>query len=296
MEFNLNKSKKAGKIVAEAREYGKSLIKEGKKYIDVADAVEKKIFELGARPAFPCNISVNDIAAHHVPAFGETAAFKSGDLVKLDVGAHIDGHVVDTAITISIGDNAENKNLIKAAASALDAAIELAKPGVSVSKIGKVVGETIESLGLRPIRNLSGHLVELYNLHAGISIPNFDNKSAVKLEDGMVIAIEPFASTGNGYVVEGSEREIFMLEKIGNIRTGREILEHIATEFNTLPFAKRWLVKEFGALKVNLALKEMLAKGILRDYPVLDEKKGSKVAQAEHTILVAEKPLVLTKL
>jgi len=289
-------SKKAGKIVAGALEYGKTLIKEGKLYSDVADAVEEKIAKLGAKPAFPCNISVNNAASHQVPAFGDTNVFKTGDLVKLDVGAHIDGHIADGAITVSVGENPENHKLIEAANAALNAAVALAKPGVEVSKIGKAVSDTIESFGFKPVRNLAGHQIEEFELHAGLSIPNFDSKSKLKLEDGMVIALEPFATTGSGYVSEGSSREIFMLQKISNIRSNREILEHIINEYEELPFAKRWLIRKFGAIKVNLALKEMLSKGILREFPILAEIPGSKVAQAEHTVLVAEKPLILTKI
>ena len=289
-------SKKAGKIVAEALEYGKSLIKEGKLYADVADAVEEKIIKLGAKPAFPCNISVNNAASHQVPAFGDTGVFKTGDLVKLDAGAHIDGHIADGAITVSLGENLENHKLIEAANAALNAAVALAKPGVEVSQIGKAVSDTIESFGFKPIRNLAGHQIEEFNLHAGLSIPNFDSKSKLKLEDGMVIALEPFVTTGSGYVSEGASREIFILQKISNIRSNREILEHIINEYDELPFAKRWLVRKFGAVKVNLALREMLSKGILREFPILVEISGSKVAQAEHTVLVAEKPIILTKI
>ena len=289
-------SKKAGKIVAEALEYGKTLITEGKKYAEVADAVEEKILKSGAGLAFPCNISINNSASHYAPPFNDAGAFKAGDLVKLDVGAHIDGNIADGAITISIGKNAENEKLIEAANAALNAAVALAKPGVEVSEIGKAVSDAIESFGFKPVRNLSGHQVEQYELHAGISIPNFDNKNKTKLEDGMIIALEPFATTGSGYVSEGSTREIYMLQKLSNIRTNREILEHIAEEFGELPFAKRWLIRKFGAIKTNLAMKEMLAKGILREFPVLNDVAGSKVAQAEHTVVVASKPIILTKI
>ncbi|MEM4248529.1 MAG: type II methionyl aminopeptidase [Candidatus Nanoarchaeia archaeon] len=289
-------SKKAGKVVAEALEYGRTLIKEGKKYVEVADAVEEKILKSGAKLAFPCNISINNSASHYAPAFNDVGVFKDGDLVKLDVGAHFDGNIADGAITISIGKNNENEKLIDAASAALDAAVALAKPGVAVSDIGRAISNAIESFGFKPIRNLSGHQVKQFDLHAGISIPNFDNKSNIKLEDGMVIALEPFATNGSGYVSEGSTREIYMLQKPGNIRTNREILEYIINEYEGLPFAKRWLIRKFGAVKTNLAMKEMLAKGILHEFPVLNDVAGSKVAQAEHTVIVANKPAITTKI
>jgi len=287
--------RKAGKISAEVREYAASLVKAGALYMDVADKVEQKIIELGAKPGFPCNISVNDVAAHHVPLAGETLAFKEGDLVKVDFGAHINGAVADTAFSVSVKNNPENEKLIEAAGAALEAAIAKVRPGVKISEIGAAVETEIAKRGFLPIKNLCGHSIEQYQLHAGISIPNYDSKSQTRLEEGMIIALEPFATNGNGFISESQEVGVFRLESDGTVRVGKEILEFIASEYSTLPFAKRWLVKKFNPLKVNLFLKEALAKGILHPYNALVEKKGSKVAQAEHTILVKEKPEVLTK-
>ncbi len=290
----LENFRKAGKIAAKVRDYAKTLVKPGILYVDVADAVEKKIFELDARPGFPCNISVNDTAAHHVPLEGETLVFKDGDLVKIDLGVHIEGAIADTAISVSLGKNEENEKLIKASETALAAAIKLSTPGRKVSDIGAAVEQAISALGFRPIKNLSGHLIDIYDLHSDPSIPNFDSKSNVKLEKGMVIALEPFATNGDGFIREGGEIGVYMLEHVTNVRNGRDILEHIANEYQTLPFAKRWIIRKFGTMKVNLFLREAVAKGILHSYNVLLEKKGSKVAQTEHTILIDETPEVMT--
>ncbi|MBI2040555.1 MAG: type II methionyl aminopeptidase [DPANN group archaeon] len=290
----LENFRKAGKLAAKVRDYAKTLIKTGMLYVELADAVEKKIFELGARPGFPCNISVNSTAAHHVPLEGERLAFADGDLVKIDLGVHVEGAVADTAVSVSIGKDEENEKLIKASEAALAAAIKLATPGRKVSEIGRAVEQAISSFGFRPIKNLSGHLVDIYDLHADLTIPNFDNKSNEILEKGMAIAIEPFATDGDGFIREGDEISVFRLERPASVRNGREILEHIASEYVTLPFAKRWLARKFNPLKVNLFLKEAIAKGMLHPYNVLLEKKGSKVAQTEHTILVSETPEILT--
>lgn len=293
--MDVEKIKLAGKIAAEAREYAKNLVKPGVSYLEIAEKVEQKISVLGGRPAFPFNISINNIAAHHTPVFGEKLVLKEGDVVKLDLGAHIDGHIADTAVSVSVGKSEENQKLIAASEAALNAAIKLAIPGTEVWQIGKAVNEEIERLGFRPIRNLTGHLVEIYDLHAGIAIPNFNNKNKTKLEKGMVVAIEPFATNGSGYIEEAAEVEIYRLEKEGNMRSNRDILNFIITEYRTLPFAKRWLVNKFGAVKTNLALKEMMLRGIIHPYHALVEKDGSKVAQTEHTILLGEKQIITTK-
>lgn len=291
----LSRYKKAGEIVVQAKGFAKTLLKEGTLLVDITDKIENKIIELGGRPAFPVNLSVNEIAAHHVPAFGEKITLKVGDLVKVDIGVHVDGFIADTAFSYSIGKSEENEKLIVAANSAVEAALKLAKPGIAVRELGGAVAKEIISGGFQPIRNLTGHMVDEYNLHAGLNVPNYDNGNNTKLEKDMVLAIEPFATIGEGVVVEGKGAEVFKLEKIGMVRTGRDILMHIAEQYKTLPFAKRWLVKKFKLLKTNLLLREAVAKGLLKEYKVLREKTGEKVSQAEHTVIVAEKPIILTR-
>jgi len=291
----LDKYKEAGEIASKAKEFAKTLLKEGALLVDIADKIENKIIELGGKPAFPVNLSINEAAAHYVPAFKETTVLKEGDLVKVDIGVHVDGFIADTAFSYSIGKLEENEKLIVAANSAVDAAVKLVKPGIAVNELGIAIAKEITSAGFQPIRNLTGHMVDEYNLHAGLNVPNYNNGNKTKLEEDMVLAIEPFATPGEGLVVEGKSSEVFKLEKLGMVRTGRDILMHIAEEYRTLPFAKRWLVKKFGLLKTNLMLREAVAKGILKEYKVLREKTGEKVSQAEHTVIVAEEPIITTK-
>ena len=291
----LDDFRKAGRIVAKAREIIPALIKPGALYVEIADKVEQKILELGGRLGFPCNLSVNNVAAHHVPLHGETLALKEGDLVKVDFGAHINGAIADTAVSFSVGKNELNEKLIAASEAALNAAIAAVRPGVKVSEIGAAVEKEITRRGFLPIKNLCGHLIEIYNLHAGISIPNYNTKAQAVLEDGMVIALEPFATNGNGEVAESAEVGVYRLDNEGTVRLGKEILDFIITEYQTLPFAKRWLMKKFNPLKVNLFLKEASAKGILHEYHALLERKGAKVAQSEHTLIIKEKLEIITK-
>ncbi len=295
MDKQLEDFRKAGRIAAEARKYAVSLVKPGLLYLELAEKVEAKILELGGRPAFPCNISVNSVAAHHIPAANEVLALKEGDLLKIDLGVHIDGAIADHAVSVSVGSSAENEKLIEAAEAAVAAAAALAKPGAKVSAIGAAIEKEITSRGFVPIKNLCGHTIEPYTLHAGLSIPNHKTNSSAVLEDGMALAIEPFATTGRGFVDEGPESGVYRIEKNGTVRMGKEILDFIANEYKTLPFAKRWLLKRFNILKVNLFLREAISKGILHSYAELLETKGSKVAQAEHTVLIKEKSEITTK-
>ena len=292
---NQDKYEKAGKISAKVKEFAKTLLKEGALLVKIADKIENKIIELGGKPAFPVNLSINEIAAHYVPAANETTKLKKGDLIKVDVGVHSDGFIADTAFSYSIGKSEENEKLISASKSALDAALKIVKPGISVNEIGAAIADKITSAGFQPIKNLSGHSLDEYILHAGLTIPNYNNGNKTKIKKDTAVEIEPFATSGEGVVIDGKNAEVFMMEKIGMVRSGRDIIAHIADEYRTLPFAKRWLIKKFGLLKTNLFLKEATAKGILKAYKVLREKTGAKVSQAEHTIIVSDKIIITTQ-
>ena len=290
----IEKFVKAGKLTAEARKFAEGQIKEGTKLLDIANAIESKIKQLGGKSAFPVNISINEIAAHYVPKVNDTTILKKGDLVKVDFGVHIDGCAGDIAFSVSIGKNAENEALIGAANSALDAAIATVKPGVEIRKIGSAIESTAKQAGFQVIRNLSGHGIKQFDLHTEPSIPNFDSSEKTKLEMDSIIAIEPFITSGKGFVQEAGSGEVFKVMKFVPMRD-KEILLYIQKEYNKLPFAKRWLVEKFGAARTINAIREALSRGILYEHKTLREVSGAKVAQAEHTILVSEKVSVLTK-
>ena len=295
---NLESWKKAGKIAAEAREYGKTLIKPGKNFLEVSREIEEFIIKKGAKPGFPVQLSINGIAAHYTAFPDDKSIFKEGDLVKLDLGTHVDGFIGDTALTIEVSTN-NNKDLIKASKEALEAAIKLSKPGTKVCEIGEAVSSIINSYNFKPIKNLSGHKVDQYILHSNLSIPNYNNNDKTELQEGIVIAIEPFASTGDGLVKEGKPSSNYRLFNPKPIRDSitREILEFIKKEFKTLPFAKRYLTLKFSLPKVNYALSNLEKEGIIYQYPQLPEKaENCFVSQHEHTIYIKDKPIILTKI
>ena len=288
---------KAGQIVAEVREYAKTIIKDGTPLVEATELIEKKITSLGGKPGFPPDLSINDIAAHYSCLTNEKTIFKKGDLVKIDLGVHINGAIADTAATICVDSN-ENKELIEASRKALDEAIKLIRPGLRVNEIGKVVTEVIEGYGFNSIKNLSGHGIDLFKIHTKPSIPNYDNRSNEVLLDNKVIAIEPFASTGVGLVIEGKSSEVYGVINKKPTRSPivREVLKYIEDEFKTMPFAKRWIVKKFGPGKAQIALTTLERENILYQYPILLEKNQGLVSQTEHSILVREKPILLTKM
>ena len=282
---------KAGEIASEVLEYGRNLIKKDKSVLEIVENVEGKIFQRGGKPAFPAQISINEIAAHF-STVKEEFSIKESDIVKLDVGVHVNGAIGDNAATIG-----NNKELIEASREALNEAIKIIQIGTRLRDIGKVIDNTISSYGFNPVKNLTGHSIELYEQHAGLSIPNYDNNDDFKLKKGMVIAIEPFATTGIGMIEEGKDSGIFKIEKVKSVRTqiSKEILDFITKEYKTLPFTKRWLLKKFPEFKVNFALNNLEKEGIISQYKQLSEKSKGIVSQAEHTLLIDDKIKILTK-
>ncbi len=288
----LDKYIKAGKIAREAREYGKSLIKIGASLLEVSDKIEKKIFELGGKLAFPTQISINDVAAHNCAEPDDKTLFKKDDLCKLDLGVHIDGYVADTAVTVDLGDN---KNLVKASEDALNEALKIIKPGITLGEIGEVIKNAISKYGFAPVKNLSGHGLSRFVIHGPPTIPNFNTHDNTKLKEDQVIAIEPFATNGVGMIYESEKANIFSLVEKKPVRSPitRAILKEIET-FEGLPFTTRWLTKKFPLFKVNFALRELLQIEAIKKYPPLPEKNHGLVSQTEHTIIVKDKPIITT--
>ena len=281
----------AAKISAQAREYGKTLCVEGAKHLDIAEKVEGKIRELGGKPSFPVDISVNSMAAHASPFPNDLKVLEKGDIVKLDLGAHIDGHVTDTEITVEVGSNKHVK-LIKAAADALQAAIDVVQPGVKLCQVGAAIEDVITSAGFQPIRNLSGHGLGLWNVHTAPTIPNYDNGDQTTLEAGQHIAIEPFATDGEGLIKEGKPAGIYGLVQLKPVRldSARKLLQFIQKEYQTLPFSARWVQHLSSA---NVALRILEKEGCIQQYTELPERSGGLVSQKEHTIEVGKGILTL---
>lgn len=297
---------KAGKIVSDIRNEASKLITDGALVIDLVNYVESEILKTGAEIAFPCNVSINEIAAHYTSPAGDKTQFKAGDMVKLDLGAMIDGYIADSAVTIiASGDMEENytqdeinlhEEIVEASEAGLEAAIATARAGIEVSKIGAAVHEAISEYNLNPIFNLTGHSLEQYNLHAGISIPNYDNHDNYILEEGQAVAIEPFATNGEGMVNDSPGHYIFayMANKPFRMKSTQRVLKYIQHNHAYVPFSGRWITDEFGERKGAIALKQLSDAMAIYPYAPLREKQGCFVSQKEHTIIVEKEGCTVT--
>jgi methionyl aminopeptidase len=282
------KHRQAGRILAQVRDEAAERTEVGTNYLELSEWIEDRIRELGeeqgipAEPAFPVNVSVDEEAAHGAAAPGDEREIRE-EMVKLDIGVHVDGWLADTAVTV---DFTGTDDLVEASSEALEAALEVVGPGVNTGEIGAEVESVIDGYGYNPVVNLTGHGLGHWDQHTPPNIPNRAVDTGVELEVGDVVAIEPFATDGGGKVSEGSQEEIYALEREASVRdrAARQALEQIVEEFKTLPFARRWL----DSPRAEMALRRLEQQGVVHGYPVLKEDDGYLVSQREHTIIVTE--------
>jgi methionyl aminopeptidase len=280
---------KAGKIASQVRREGAAKLKKvGTSYLSVMEYCEARIIELGGEVAW-AQMSVDSVAAHFCPTEEDTAVTKEGQLIKIDIGVHIDGWIADNAMTIEVGESNNWGRLIEASQNALREAIKKVKAGVAISEIGAVQMQEAKKLGFTTIKNLSGHSIDRYTVHAGISIPSFDTGEKTVLEEGMHIAIEPFVTNGEGYVKNEGKSTIFMLRGDVTVRSSyaRKILDFIKP-LNGIPFTTRHITRKFSNGVYALGMKELLKSSNFESYPPLAERSGGMVAQFEHSMIVTK--------
>ena len=285
----VEKYQEAGNALRTVMDETAELVEPGTAHLEVAEYAEERIRELADGCAFPANISIDEEASHATPARDDETEFAEGDLVCLDLGVHVDGYIADSATTIDLGNNAE---LVEAAEQALEAAIEVMGPGVEVGVVGGEIEDVIRGYGYTPILNLSGHGVAQYDAHTGPNVPNRGVDRSVELDVGDVVAVEPFATDGRGKVGEGNTEEIYGLEQEQSVRNrmARQVLEQVVEEYQTLPFAARWL----DSSRAEMALRRLKQADAVHGYPVLKEDEGNLVSQAEHTLIVTDDGVEIT--
>lgn len=290
-ESEKNSYLEAGKIGDEIREYLRNFIKPKMRLIDIANEADKKIEELGAKPAFPINLSLNDVAAHYTPGI-EDETIAEG-ILKVDFGIEKNGYIADLAFTLDLTEDKRYSEMISLNKEILKKTLDKLDYESKVSDIGNNISELLENKKFNIVRNLTGHALGKYQIHTSPTIPNTKNSNSTLLRE-KAIAIEPFLTTGTGEVVEGKPSEIYMLVNKRNVRDpeSRKILEFIESEYQTKPFAKRWLDEE--GFRTNFSLKYLVNQGIIYNFPVLMEKSKSPVSQFEETIIFTNGEKIVT--
>ena len=290
---------KSGKIASMVRENTRKKNHIGRTLFEICESIENEIISLGGSPAFPVNVSLNEIAAHYTAEPNDQIKVKDTDVLKIDIGVHIDGYIADTAVTVSY--NPKYEHLVNIVELTLSEAIKVAKFNTKSSEIGKTIENTIINNGLKPIQNLSGHSLDQYIVHAGKSIPNIKTLgSSFSLVNNQSYAIEPFVTTkdGLGIVYEGKIKNIFSLisRKPTKDKDSDNFIISLWNRFKTLPFALRWLVKDYDEPALRRTIEHLIKRKNIRTYPILVEGNNKIVSQAEHTIFIKDNlSYVITK-
>ncbi|MHA1739379.1 MAG: type II methionyl aminopeptidase [Candidatus Heimdallarchaeota archaeon] len=294
----LDKYLQAGEISIKVKELLRKKVKVGVTALELCELGEAKIVELGGKWAFPLNVSINNVAAHYSSPPEDTLVIRTGDIVKIDVGVHVDGYVADTAFTVSFGQ--DHGDLIKASEEATKAAIDLIRPGITTDRIGDEIESIIRSYDFRPIKELSGHQLDQNLLHGPLTIPNISGTKGIKLEDGQAFAIETFATSGSGSIHSDESRcfiyQLYPMQIPLRLDSSKRARKVILANYREFPFTIRWIAKELTAPTARLALKDLANKGQVKKHSVLSDIRGSFVSQSEHTVYLTGNSRVVTTL
>jgi methionyl aminopeptidase len=289
-EEDLQKYQLAGKIAREVRKEIKKTVREGMPIIDICEKVEGLTREKGGKPAFPCNVSVNEITAHYTSPPNDEMVIPEKSIVKVDIGVHVDGYIADTAVSICF--DPEYDAMVITAEEALEKAVEIIRPGLPISRFGSTIQKTIKTRGFKPVSNLTGHLIKRYIIHAGKSLPNVFNLSTSRVKEDEIYGVEPFVTVTNatGRVENLKEAHIFRYSKNKSLKNSyaKQILSHIRKNFQTLPFTERWLKEFESSTSYKSAFSEILSSKAVMSYPVFIESSRNMVAQAEYTVMVVK--------
>jgi methionyl aminopeptidase len=317
MDDLYGKVRLGAEIHREVRNFAQSLCKPGIQLADMCRQLENKNRELVQENGlergigFPTGCSLNHVAAHYTPNSGDQTVLSYDDVMKVDFGVQIEGRIIDSAWTCSF--NPRYDPLLESVKEATDTGIRTSGIDARLCDIGEAIQEVMESYEceldgttypVKAIRNLNGHSIGAYQIHAGKSVPIVKNgcEESLQMEEGEIYAIETFASTGRGYVIEDMECSHYMKRFDCphiplRMQSSKRLLSHINKTFGTLAFCRRWLERDDGGSfavhgvngkqeKYMGALKNLCDVGIIQAYPPLCDIKGCYTAQYEHTIIM----------
>ncbi|CAK1604086.1 unnamed protein product [Parnassius mnemosyne] len=295
--------RQAAEAHRQTRKYIREWVKPGMTMIEICEELEatarRLIGEDGLKAglAFPTGCSRNHCAAHYTPNTGDNTVLEYNDVVKIDFGTHINGRIIDCAFTLHF--NPRYDPLVKGVQEATEAGIKASGVDVRLCDVGAAVQEVMESheveldgqvYQVKPIRNLNGHSIGPYRIHAGKTVPIVKGGETTRMEENEFYAIETFGSTGRGQVHDDMDCSHYMKNFDQQfvplrLQSSKVLLNLINKNFGTLAFCKRWLERA-GATRYAMALKDLCDKGVVDAYPPLCDIKGCYTAQFEHTILL----------
>jgi methionyl aminopeptidase len=299
----LGNLRRAAEVHRKVRQWmKKNVIRPGIPLVEMCQQLEQQVWRLvekdglKAGSAFPTGCSLNNVAAHYTPNTGDKTVLGASDVMKVDFGVHVNGYIIDCAFTVAF--DPVYDPLLNAVKEATNTGIKLAGIDARLGEIGEGIQEVMESheveLGgkvyqVKAIKNLNGHSIDPYVIHAGKSVPIVKSNDNTKMEENEQYAIETFGSTGRGVVNEDLECSHYMRTSDARTTlrsaTAKQLLTHINNKYSSLAFCRRWLDDE-GQQRHLLALKQLVDQGVVTPYPPLCDTKGCYTAQWEHTIFL----------
>lgn len=305
----LSDYRQAAETHRQVRQWAQKNIKAGQTLTEIANGIEdatRRLLghdgltegdSLIAGMGFPTGLNINDVVAHYSPNAGCKRVLQQNDVLKVDIGVHISGRIVDSAFTMAF--EPVYDNLLAAVKDATNTGVREAGIDVRLGELGGYIQEVMESYEceidgvvhpIKPIRNLCGHTILPYSIHGTKSVPLVKTHDMTKMEEGDIFAIETFGSTGTGRCADQGEVSHYALRSDPpnaelRLSSAKSLLSVIKKNFGTIPFCRRYLDR-IGQDKYLLGLNNLVRSGIVEDYPPVVEKKGSYSAQFEHTILL----------
>lgn len=320
-ELNLSNSdvvtkyKAAAEICNKAIASAISSCKAGAKIVDVCQSTDGLIakecgtifkgknIEKGV--AFPTCISVNNTVGHFSPLPEDATVLKDGDVLKIDLGVHIDGWIAVQAQTILVQESFDSPiagraaDAIQAARTAFEVALRLIRPGKKVSDVAGALSKVVEDFGCNLVEGVMSHQMKQFVIDGNkcvLNRPTPEHKvEDAEFEENEVYAVDIVVSTGEGKprVLDEKETTVYKraidMEYKLKLKASRAVFSEINKKYPAMPFTVRALLTDGDSdlqKQLRLGLVECLNHGLLHPYPVLHEKTGEFIAQMKGTVLL----------
>jgi methionyl aminopeptidase len=337
---DLEDFRRAAVIHKVARKKALSFLYTGGKLSALVDAVEDIILKLCQQDpkiyfekghmlgkiysgiAFPVGVNINNVIAHDskITTMVDDRIFYKGDVVKVDIGVHVNGRIIDSAFTHIITDekgvhDSENiyNSVLEASRDSMFTAIKMSGPDQRLVEISESISEIISShevdiggggtIPIRPVKGIGGHNIKQYQIHGGkliLSDPDYNLQGDSRMESDEIYAIETYATTGYGVMTQNDSMDkcTHYMEQSNEIIENNQSITKKDKKFfrktdlynwiktrKGLPFSVSW-IDHNKVQKVNKGFSLGIPSGQVVAYPPLRDEDNSVVAQFEHTIHV----------
>ncbi|XP_008789134.2 ERBB-3 BINDING PROTEIN 1-like [Phoenix dactylifera] len=289
LQLVVSECKPKAKIV-DICEKGDAFIKEqtGNVYKNVKKKIEKGI-------AFPTCISVNNTVCHFSPLGSDETVLEANDVVKIDMGCHIDGFIAVVAHTHVLQDGSitgRAADVIAAANTAAEVALRLVRPGKKNKDVAEAIQKVAAAYDCKVVEGVLSHQIKQFVIDGNkvvLSVSNPDTRvDDAEFEENEVYAIDIVTSTGEGKPRLLDEKQTTIYKRAVDknyhlkMKASRFIFSEINQKFPILPFTARALEEK----RARLGLVECVNHDLLQPYPVLHEKPGDLVAHIKFTVLL----------